>query len=270
MADAKIIIAAHKEYWMPEDSMYLPLQVGAKGKKPIGYERDCNGKNISKRNGSFCELTGLYWAWKNLDAEYIGLVHYRRHFSVKNHIYRYMGDRHKEVLTGEQLDRILKNHDIVVPRKRNYVIETLYSHYAHTHYSYHLDITLEVIKEKYPDYVDDYNMVINKTSAHMFNMMIMRRDYLDAYCSWVFDILFEVEKRIVVGSDLSKFQKRFYGRISEIIFNVWLLHQVRTGTIKGKRIATVPYIYMEKIDWKRKVGAFLRAKFFNEKYEGSF
>lgn len=87
----KIIIATHKKYKMPSDHMYIPLHVGAEGKKDnngnpldLGYMKDNSGDNISRLNASFCELTGLYWAWKNLDADYIGLVHYRRHFSMKN------------------------------------------------------------------------------------------------------------------------------------------------------------------------------------------
>jgi len=28
----KIIIAAHKKYWMPTDPVYLPVHVGAEGK----------------------------------------------------------------------------------------------------------------------------------------------------------------------------------------------------------------------------------------------
>ena len=52
----------------------------SKEKKLIGYQPDNIGDNISSKNPSFCELTGLYWAWKNLDNEYLGLAHYRRHF----------------------------------------------------------------------------------------------------------------------------------------------------------------------------------------------
>ena len=85
-----IIVATHKKYRMPEDSMYLPLLVGAEGRtdadgRPVdfGYQKDNTGSNISSRNSTYSELTGLYWAWKNLSADYIGLVHYRRYFSVK-------------------------------------------------------------------------------------------------------------------------------------------------------------------------------------------
>lgn len=79
----KIIIATHKKYRMPEDKMYVPVHVGAEGKNDLGYTKDNSGENISLLNPSFCELTGLYWAWKNLDYDYLGLAHYRRHFSLK-------------------------------------------------------------------------------------------------------------------------------------------------------------------------------------------
>ena len=83
----KVIVAAHKKYQMPENEMYIPVQVGAEGKEKIeGYTQDNTGDNISSKNPYFCELTGLYWAWKNLDADYKGLVHYRRYFTKAKRI----------------------------------------------------------------------------------------------------------------------------------------------------------------------------------------
>ena len=82
MKNIKIIVATHKKYQMPDDEMYLPVQVGSELNDNLGYQKDNDGENISKKNPYYCELTGLYWAWKNLDADYIGLCHYRRIFDV--------------------------------------------------------------------------------------------------------------------------------------------------------------------------------------------
>lgn len=55
----KILIAAHKPYWMPTDAVYLPVHVGAENKKSIGYTPDNTGDNISSKNPHFCELIGM-------------------------------------------------------------------------------------------------------------------------------------------------------------------------------------------------------------------
>ena len=91
----------------------------------------------------------------------------------------------------------------------------------------------------------------------------------DSYCELLFDILFELERRINMP-DLDYFQGRFYGRVSEIIFNVWLDYQVSSGTIKENEIMELPYIHMEKINWWKKGTSFLKAKFRGKKYGESF
>lgn len=265
-----IIVATHKKYQMPEDDIYIPLHVGAEGKKDsngrdldLGYLKDNTGDNISNLNSSFCELTGLYWAWKNLDADYIGLAQYRRHFSLKNKA------GFENVLTYEELKPYLGKVKVFTPTKRRYFIETLYSHYKHTHYSNQLDETRRVIEEAYPNYVESYDRVIKHTYGYMFNMMILNKDMLNDYCSWLFDILFKIGKRIDMP-ELSAFQGRYYGRISEIIFNVWLDKKLISGELKRSQLMEIPCIHMEKINWLKKGSAFLMAKFLGKKYEGSF
>ena len=125
----KVIVAAHKKYQMPNEKMYIPVQVGAEGKEKIeGYIQDNTGDNISSKNPYFCELTGLYWAWKNLDADFIGLVHYRRYFTNTNKIPKEENEKFKIVLTQNDAESILENADVILPKKRNYYIENLYSH----------------------------------------------------------------------------------------------------------------------------------------------
>ena len=105
----------------------------------------------------------------------------------------------------------------------------------------------------------------------MFNMMIMKRELVDAYCAWLFDVLFELERRVNEGKvpmpELSAFQARFYGRVSEIIFNVWLERCLETGRLSRKEISEIPCRFMEKENWCRKVVGFLLAKFFHKRYE---
>ena len=252
----RIIVAAHKAYEMPVDEIYLPIHVGAMGKASIGYQRDDEGENISNLNPYFCELTGLYWAWKNLQDDYVGLVHYRRHFAIKG-----------RTLELKQIEPYLGKIKIFTPKKRWYVIETLKSHYDHTHYPEHLLITKAVILDKYPEYEKTFDKILKRRWGYMFNMMILERDLLNDYCTWLFDILFEVFKRID-RRNYSAFEKRYIGRISELLFNVWLEKVLEDERVKKNEIMELAFDVDENM--LVKIPAFLKAKFFGKKYGNSF
>lgn len=244
----RLIVATHKKYRMPEDGIYLPVHAGAQGKEDIGYTADCTGDNISSRNPHYCELTALYWAWKNLEADYLGLVHYRRHFTVKGA----RGDLFDRIITGAQLKEILRKTDVVVPTPRNYFIETNYSQYVHAHHAIDLDTTREIIAERYPDYLAAYDRSMNSTVGHRFNMFIMKRDKFDDYCTWLFDILFELEKRLDI-SGYSAYDARVFGFVSERLLDVWL-------NANSVHYTEQPYIFMEKQNWIKKGFGFLKRK----------
>jgi len=256
--DVKIIVATHKKYEMPKDQMYIPLHVGAEGKEYLGYERDNSGENISLKNPFFCELTGMFWAWKNLDSDYVGIAHYRRHFMFK----RKSKNKFDNVLNLDEASKLLENVDVILPKKRYYIIETLYNHYKHTMYVEPLDETRNIIEKNCPEYLEEFDKLRTRTSAHMFNMFVMKKNLFDGYCKWLFEILFELEKN-VDNNKYNQFHARFYGRISELLLDVYL----RKNNIKYKEIN---FIYMEKIDKLAKVSGFLKAKFGGEKYDKSF
>lgn len=236
--DLRIVIAAHKPYPMPFDDAYLPLQVGAAGKPSIeGFGRDDDGENISVRNPNYCELTGLYWAWKNLKADAVGLVHYRRHFNA----------------TPERIATLLERHDIILPRKRNYFIETNYSQYAHAHHALDLDLTRKILVERHPECDSAFDRVMKRTSGHRFNMLVMKREALDAYCTWLFDILFELERRLDVSS-YSRNDARVFGFVAERLLDVWL-------EATGRTFAELPVRNLESQHWPRKIVNFLLRKF---------
>ncbi|MDD6790451.1 MAG: DUF4422 domain-containing protein [Lachnospira sp.] len=268
--DIKILIASHKKYLMPSDPLYLPIQVGAcipvNGKKvDFGYLKDDAGDNISGKNPEFSELTAVYWAWKNLSADYIGLVHYRRYFSVVK-----KGKKpFDNIMTKSEAEAILRNHDIIIPKKRHYFIETLYSHYSNSLEEKHLILARTIIHERCPEYLETFDRTMKRTWGYMFNMMVMRRDYFDSYCKWLFDILFELEKRIDL-TGYTSFERRLFGRVSELLFDVWLEHQIEQGRIARKQIQEISIISTEPVNWLKKGAAFLAAKLFHKKYKKSF
>lgn len=247
----KILVATHKKYWMSEDEVYLPIHVGKEGKQDLGYVGDNTGDNISIKNPNYCELTAIYWAWKNLEADYIGLVHYRRYFTKHN--LRNCEKKKQDILTKNDFENILKDVDIIVPDKRKYYIETIRSHYNHSYYEKDLNETECIIKEIYPEFSRAFNKVMNRTWAHMFNMFVMRKDYFDEYCEWLFTILFELEKRIDISS-YTVMEARVFGFISELLLDVWL----ETRQIKYKEVNVS---FMEKQNWLKKGYLFLKRKF---------
>ncbi len=252
----------------------MPIHVGAKGKDSISYKecgidregnlvRDDEGINISEKNPYYCELTATYYIWKNIKADVVGLCHYRRYFSSKKNI----GDDNqpfKNILSAEEISDLMKDNDIVVPKTNKYFIETLYSHYSHTLDGSHLDITREVMAKLYPQDLKYLDTIYSKTNGSMYNMCIMKKDMFDAYCEWLFNLLAGVEERIDV-SNLSAFQARLFGRVSEILMNVWILK----AADEGHGVVEVSASYTEKINWVKKGVWFLQAKFFGKKYTKS-
>ena len=264
MSNIKILVAAHKKCDVPHgQDLFLPILVGSKGKESIdGFIRDDKGENISSKNPYYCELTGVFWAWKNLNSDYVGLCHYRRYFTCKKHLQKDEKGRLECVITKDEVKEKLEKADIILPKKRNYLIENLYSHYKHTMYVEPLDITGEIIKEKCPEYYPEFEKLKKRRTAHMFNMFIMKKEYLDEYCTWLFDILFELENRV----DISKydiFHARFFGRVSELLMDVWLY-------TKKYKYEEVKVMDLKPVNWLKKGTSFIMAKFTGKKYYKSF
>lgn len=263
MKNIKLIVATHKAFQMPkDDNLYLPIHVGAEGKEALGYTGENTGQHISLLNPYYCELTGLYWAWKNLDCDYLGLVHYRRYFTKKSQNFSADIKIDDVILSQTDIEYLLDNADVIVPKKRRYYIETLYSHYAHTHDAHHLDVTREIVTELYPEDVSIFDEVLRQRSGYMFNMFIMDKQFADKYCQWLFPIIDTLYERLDI-TGYSAFDARLFGRVSERLFNVWLKKEDIT-------IKEVPFMYMENVNLWNKGKSFLEAKFLGKKYGKSF
>lgn len=244
-----ILVAAHKPYAMPQDAVYLPVQVGAAGKESLGWQRDDEGKHISGKNATFCEMTGHYWMWQNLDADVYGLCHYRRYFAAR----RPFQKKQKRILSARAIGRMMEKCDLVLPKKRHYWIETNYSQYIHAHHAEDLRLTRAILAEKAPAYLPAWEHQMQKRSGHRFNMFIMKKELFDGYSTWIFDILFELEKRLDISA-YSPQDQRVFGYVAERLMDVW----VETNAIPFREC---PVVNLESQHWPKKILHFLQRKF---------
>lgn len=211
--DTRIYVMTHKAIEPINDDLYHILHVGKKGKPDLGFQGDDTGDNISEKNASYCELTGMYWLWKNCECDIIGICHYRRFF-IHN----------EKLLDREYIEKTITDYPIILPKTCCIYDGTIRDAYKLAHNVRDLDICKDVIYEKYPDYIEAYDYVMNGMLFTAGNMWITRKDIYDRYCKWLFDILFEVEKRINIES-YDDYQKRVMGFLSERLFRVWLCMQ---------------------------------------------
>ena len=209
----KILLCCHKPSTLPPDpdGIFLPIQVGAAiSDTDLGMQRDdqLNGQpcdNISEKNKSYCELTAMYWAWKNIkklypNLEYIGLNHYRRLFFSQIRIPK-----------GKIVVPFLEYYPFSVERQ-----------YKILHYSDDFDKLEDVVHCLTPDYVDSFNSKLkNGNKSTVFNMFIMPVSVFEKYCEWLFSILSTCEKAINI-SEYPDYQRRVFGFMAERLLFVFI------------------------------------------------
>jgi len=216
--DIRIYVAAHRIFSLPEgmmldEDMYIPLQVGREGRQALPYVGDNTGDNISQKNDTYCELTGMYWIWKNVNCDIVGLCHYRRYFTEDGRI-----------LAKKDICNLMKQYDVVVGNSSMSPYGSVAAHYANKHHWQDMLACRAVIKEDYPEYLEAFDRCMDCNLMNIANMMIAPKSVFDNYCCWLFEILAAVEKRTDV-SGYDAYQKRLYGFLSERLLRVWLLKQ---------------------------------------------
>ena len=232
--DIKILVANHKRAPFFKNRYIMPIQVGKALKNfSLGYcVADDTGDNISAQNPHWCELTAIYWAWKNLKADYYGLCHYRRYISFEensdyNVITTFDDTYIQKQLSEENIYKMCSKYDIItgpvwdihpvgIDKKMS-----AYEFYGREHIVHDLDVTMNVIKEMFPDYY--YAALDSLTSEYCFfmNLVAMRKELFYKYCEFMFGVLKEVEKRISIdGRD--SYQSRVFGFLAERLSNVFV------------------------------------------------
>lgn len=249
----KILISYHKKDYLLKDDVLTPIHAGranALKKEPneslewllenmIG---DNTGDNISERNGSYNEMTSVYWAWKNYDKldnpEWIGFMHYRRHFLFKDgsaSCYEndgiYDGYLDEIGYSKERVEQILEGVDFVTTRPQYRT--SLYEHYQRNHRIKDLETAIQILKEKYPGYARAADKYLQGQKAYFCNMFIFPKELFMQYAKWIFDILFQFEKQVDISN------KRLF--ISEWLTGIFIQHLIDSG----KKGVFLPTIYAE-------------------------
>jgi len=164
-------------YW--DSDLYQPLQVGS-GKTFLPV-RDNTGDNIAELNPIYCEMTGVYWIWKNADlTDYVGICQYRRRLPFKD---------------AAEVENIFKSSDVIAAEPLR-VGGSLYEQYARCHCRADMELTERIIREKYPEYAKGFDAYIKRSGSLFYSngFILRRQDFLD-YCDFYFGFAAEFRKR---------------------------------------------------------------------------
>ncbi len=240
----KLFSVFHKPAPVPAAKFVIPVQVGASlAAQKLDMLQDNTGPNISDQNPFFNELTASYWIWKNGDRTGIdawGLCHYRRYFSQNHYkllfikrsrVYYELNQQNLDaaVCDGlyEKIQQLLQHHDVIVQRpvyahKKGRKVHTIEEAYALLHDRADWQLTLNIVREKYPGYSTSIEEFSQQTKMSYYNMMVAGWNVWDDYLAWLFDILFELQKGIRISTD--PYQARIFGFIAERLLNLYIYH----------------------------------------------
>lgn len=233
----EIYIATHKKVDIlttisEQHKEYIPIHVGKiLSSEDLGFITDDTGENISHLNQNFCELTALYWIWKNSTADILGLVHYRRYFIHQQQIinqklfdYSQLKNSiivpYKELFLEKESQIVRSNQEYFLGRK----MLSVEQQYFKDHYQEDWEKLRAVIQEIYPNYLQSFDYISKSVyGLSPFNMFIGDAKIIKAYCQWLFDILFKLQKQLDI-KNYDNYQKRIYGFLAERLFNIYLHH----------------------------------------------
>ena len=241
-----ILVCSHKKFTILQNSILQPIQVGSIGKTSLYNLRDDSGDNISAKNDKYCELTAMYWAWKNLpdDYNYVGFFHYRRYLSFNPKRFykrffpklRYLNN-FLHHLDEKHILQLCNDYDILMVQKESFVGNQIITNQSLNKLNLFFtnfffvnkelqDIFLNILFNKYPHTKKYTNEMLFATSHRGYiyskNMFIMKRKYFNQYMEFLFNVLFELETQLNLPQNQHLPQSRRFGYIAELMINIFL------------------------------------------------
>ncbi len=219
MANLEVYVAKyHKDKPLQNNYHFLdwmyPIQVGAAlTQERVADILDNGGENISCKNANYCELTALYWIWKNRlinvgeqSGNYYGLFHYRRFLDMR--------EKDLERLAVGDIDVVLPYPTVHEP--------DISEHHARYIKQSDWDVVLQALKELAPEYYKAYSKIFSQEYFYNYNILIAKPGILRNYCEWLFPILERVEELSVPkGSERAD---RYIGYIGENLLTLYFMY----------------------------------------------
>lgn len=238
----KILVAYHKPAKLIKNDVFVPIHVG----RAIATEKykqneidrddynwlinnmigDDTGDNISNLNNHYCEMTALYWAWKNFDKlgnpDYVGLCHYRRFFRLEDFISHI-----------EQSD-IYMTESVIYPEKLN-------MQFSEFHTEQGLSLLKKTVAELFENDAESIEEFFDSEKLHLYNMFIMKKELFFEYAQWVFKIINQIHQTIDY-ENMSAYNQRYPGFCAERLLSYFVQKKYKNNDITLKEI---PFIYQD-------------------------
>ena len=155
------------------------------------------GDNIDFLNPWYCELTGLYYLWKHVDDDIVGLEHYRRYFVNEK----------GNLLSENEIRDILKNHDVIGFYDKTYIPKNAGFFKQQNKIKLSKFCAIITVKnEKLGKIIHDYVLA---PGSYMCNMIICKKTIFDKICEQLFELLND--------ADILDEIKRSHGYLSEMV-----------------------------------------------------
>ena len=233
LKDIKILESVFKGNSKGYGNIIFPVSAGTAlyNKNDIVLSmHDNDGDNISNKNPSYCELTVQYWAWKNLRCDVCGIFHQRRFLDLSgiNKRYPYRIAKQPDEITLQKAGlsyqavcELTDKYSVIANRRENLYesVETFYNRNDRQNFD-DIGLLKDIIKEKYSEYYPSAEKYFKGTYSYFCNVFIMDKKMFDCYSEWLFDILFEYEKR----KPENLFYPREMGKLGERLFGIYMTY----------------------------------------------
>lgn len=212
----------------PVPAWVQAIQVGAAlTDERVAALTDDIGENISARNVNYCELTALYWIWKNRLAgahvetahtsevigihapssdAYAGVYQYRRLLDIN--------DAQLAHLAAYDVDVVLPYPTMCEP--------DIFEHHERYVKSSDWDAMVQALEELHPEYMETYHRIFKGNYMYNYNILLAKETVLCDYCAWLFPILERTEEL----SDPKGWERadRYIGYLGENLETLYFMH----------------------------------------------